>query len=130
MNNKHIEPASKEYQGQLYQLDQGYLFSNNQKHWMFTFLIDIDKTCNQAFVTSQQSFLYIKKLPASENMGTITPAPIELVDGAAYMFDWIERPMKNSVGVYDLNSQRFYFVSGHILSSYCTNIRLMTVESK
>jgi hypothetical protein len=67
------------------------------------------------------------------NRGYVKPisAPIELIDGNAYMFDWSDRPMKDSIGVYSLDSQRFYFVSGHVLASYCTNIRPMTVaESK
>jgi hypothetical protein len=131
MSNEHIEPATKEYEGQLYQLDQGYLFSNNQKHWMFTFLIDIDKTCNQAFVTSQQSFLYIKKLPTSEHIGTIKPAPIELIDGAAYMFDEQEPySNKNCIGIYEKHEHKFHLKNYATLVKVCTNIRLMTVESK
>ena len=118
------------HEGNIYEFDQDYLFSNDNFNWTYGALVDLDGGQDFVFCTFDRQWLYIKEVPASENIGTITPAPVELVDGAAYMFDWIERPMKNSVGVYDLNSQRFYFVSGHILSSYCTNIRLMTVESK
>jgi hypothetical protein len=129
MSDKHIDPATKEYQGQLYELDQGYLFSNNQKNWMFTFLINIDKTCSHAFVTSQQSFNYIKALPASEHIGTIIPAPIELDHGKAYTFDYGNR--LDAVGVYDKCEKRFYHLRGMYFGfEGCTNIRLMTVESK
>ena len=55
------------------------------------------------------------------------PAPKELVDGAAYMFDYKHA---SYIGIYASPPHRFIQVDGWTLSSYCTNIRLMTVESK
>jgi hypothetical protein len=123
------------HDGQIYQIGGLYLVndigSGKGNLWSPIKLTSIDPQSGWPFKSSLgEGFAFIAVIRSPQTFGTITPAPIELVDGAAYMFDWTERPMKNSVGVYDLNSQRFYFVSGHILSSYCTNIRLMTVESK
>ena len=60
----------------------------------------------------------------------ITPAPIKLIDGNAYMFDY--GGMENVRGIYDAESERFYFTKGrHVSVSNCMLIRPMTVaESK
>jgi hypothetical protein len=56
------------------------------------------------------------------------PAPIALIDGNAYMFDY---KCASYIGIYASPPHRFIKVDGFTLSSYCTNIRLMTVaESK
>jgi hypothetical protein len=57
------------------------------------------------------------------------PAPIELVNGAAYMFD--AKFIRDAVGIYDKSSHRFYFTEGMFTEAeWLENIRLMTVESK
>mgnify|MGYP000308646465 CR=1 FL=1 len=59
------------------------------------------------------------------------PAPIELIDGAAYMFDSDDTVW---LGFYNEIENSFYdrLSNGVKISNfkYCTNIRLMTVESK
>jgi hypothetical protein len=116
------------HEGKVYEIGKYYLFSDSGCKWSVDRLACINSQNSFIFESDRSVWNLIKE--TKHAIGTITPAPIELDDGAAYMFDWIERTMKNSVGVYDLSSQRFYFVKGHILASYCTNIRLMTVESK
>tara|TARA_R110000764_G_C10739748_1_gene350626 strand:+ start:77 stop:454 length:378 start_codon:yes stop_codon:yes gene_type:complete len=65
----------------------------------------------------------------SADAGTITPAPIELINGAVYTFGYGNR--LNAVGVYDKCEKRFYHLRGMYFGfEDCTNIRLMTVESK
>jgi hypothetical protein len=60
---------------------------------------------------------------------TVAPAPIELVDGNAYMLDCIED--KQIQGIYDKSTGRFFHAHGaYSVAKYCTNIRRMTVESK
>jgi hypothetical protein len=117
------------HEGKVYQIDQDYLFSVRGTTWVYEKLIGIDYSYSKNFCTASNEWLYIKEVPASENMGTITPAPIELINGAAYMFDYDGRKI-DRVGVYDEPSNRFYFPIGHSPTSSCTNIRLMTVESK
>jgi hypothetical protein len=115
------------HEGKVYQIGQDYLFSMDEINWSYGKFIDIDGGYSKPFCTSNMEWLYMKEVPASENMGTITPAPIELVDGGAYMFDY---KGASYIGIYTSPPHRFINVDGFTLSSYCTNIRLMTVESK
>ena len=130
MENKMSEIKTVTHEGQVYQIGKDYLFSMSQLHWTYASLTDIDGGYDKVFCTSQEEWLYIKEVPASENMGTITPAPIELIDGNAYMFDYDNQG--NISGVYDSESERFYFTKGrHVSVSNCMLIRPMTVaESK
>ena len=62
---------------------------------------------------------------------TVAPAPIELVDGNAYMFDEQEPySNKNCIGIYEKHDHKFHLKNYTTLVKVCTNIRLMTVESK
>jgi hypothetical protein len=115
------------HEGNIYEFDQDYLFSNDKFNWTYGALVDLDGGQDKVFCTFDKQWLHIKEVPASENMGTITPAPIELIDRAAYMFDYKHA---SYIGIYTSPPHRFIQVDGFTLSSYCTNIRLMTVESK
>jgi hypothetical protein len=58
------------------------------------------------------------------------PAPIELIDGNAYMFDY-HKNRKPVIGVYSKSNETFLTVSDDHFAFNCTNIRPMTVtESK
>jgi hypothetical protein len=123
------------HEGKVYQIGKDYLFSAAGKTWIYDKLTKIDKLtntevgCEEVFCTQKTEWSYIKKVPAPENIGTITPAPIELIDGAAYMFD--SKFMKDAVGIYDKSSHRIYFTEGLFTEAeWLENIRLMTVESK
>ena len=123
---------TEECQGHVYEIGQSYLFSDGGDYWHCLRLKRIVKgypTRFETWVTPTKFtvFDFIDELPASENIGTITPAPIELVDGAAYMFDYKH---ESYIGIYTSPPHRFIVVDGWTLASYCTNIRLMTVESK
>tara|TARA_R110002126_G_scaffold83783_1_gene204226 strand:+ start:2404 stop:2946 length:543 start_codon:yes stop_codon:yes gene_type:complete len=69
---------------------------------------------------------YIKAMDPSE-LGTVTPAPVELIDGAAYTF---KRKGVTRIGVFNEHTKRFIRSDGWVLVSECTNIRLMTVGSE
>jgi hypothetical protein len=59
------------------------------------------------------------------------PAPIELIDGNAYMFDHSNFNLEDVVGLYEKNTNGFQYSGGYVILSPCTNIRPMTVaESK
>ena len=130
------EAETATHEGNVYEIGKPYLFSDGGNYWHLLKLKRVvvgGPLPFEVWLTASKStvFSLIKEVPASGYLGTITPAPIELIDGNAYMFDWSDRSMKDSIGVYSLDSQRFYFVSGHVLASYCANIRPMTVaESK
>ena len=116
------------HDGQVYQIDQDYLFSVRGTTWVYEKLTGIDYSYSKNFCTASNEWLYIKEVPASENMGTITPAPVELDHGKAYTFDYGN--YKNVVGVYDNKDDDFIGADDCIEIRDCTNIRLMTVESK
>jgi hypothetical protein len=61
----------------------------------------------------------------------ITPAPIELIDGKAYMFDESGYQKKDCVGLYEKFRHKFHLTNYAVFVNDCTNIRPMTVtESK
>jgi hypothetical protein len=127
--NDEITTAAHE--GQVYQLGQGYLFSMSGITWAYDRLLDIDGGYSKPFCTQSKEWRHIKEVPASKNMGTITPAPIELIDNGAYMFDFKD---ETCIGFYELSQEAFFdrHDGGKQIAklSFCTNIRLMTVESK
>jgi hypothetical protein len=132
------KPVTVTHEGNVYEIGKRYAFTDSLplgddftvSRLNFIYAPNSDPS----YVFDSEGLPYRYAVSLSEvnlDAGTITPAPIDLIDGNAYMFDWSDRPMKGSIGVYSLDSQRFYFVNGHVLASYCTNIRLMTVaESK
>jgi hypothetical protein len=113
----------------VYQIGQDYLFSQNGLLWIYNKLIEAHHSHN-CFSTCDMDYSYIKEVPASENMGTITPAPIELIDGNVYTFDLATQ----WVGFYVKERDSFFSgrSSGNKIAKApeCKNIRLMTVESK
>jgi hypothetical protein len=123
------KPVTVTHEGNVYEIGKYYLFRMHSVTWTLGILEKINNSDTCYFCTPFKEWLYIKEIPASEHLGTITPAPIELIDGNAYMFDY---EGVSCTGVYEAVTERFYFTRGrHILASYCTNIRPMTVtESK
>jgi hypothetical protein len=118
------------YEGEVYQIDQDYLFSVRGATWVYEKLTGIDYSDSNPFCTESNEWLYIKEVPASENMGTITPAPIELINGAAYMFNSHEDNLLDAIGVYSESHNTLTTFKNLCAVFDCTNIRLMTVESK
>jgi hypothetical protein len=116
------------HEGKVYQIGQDYLFRNNGSSLTYSKLENIIFSDAYPFKTVNCNFKYIEKVPSSKNLGTITPAPIELDNGNAYTFDY--GCIGNRVGVYHKETDRFYFAMAHVPVSACTNIRLMTVGSE
>jgi hypothetical protein len=117
------------HEGQVYQLGKYYLFRMHSVTWVFGMLEAIDSSLSCPFCTPFQQWIHIKEIPAFKSMGTITPAPIELVDGAAYTFDY-HRNRNSAIGVYSKCHNTFLTVGHDYFVFDCSNIRLMTVESK
>jgi hypothetical protein len=125
------EIKTETHEGNIYELGQDYLFSDNKVHWTYGALTDLDGGYDRVFCTVDKEWLYIKEVPASENMGTITPAPIVFDHGKAYTFDCVDG--RDVIGLYSKNIRCFIALNeddNTYLASDCTNIRLMTVESK
>jgi hypothetical protein len=115
------------HDGKVYQLGKHYLFSDDGSNWTISSLKSISYASDFPF-RSGFSWRLIKEFESSD-VGTITPAPIELVDGAAYMFDFQGRKV-DRIGIYHKEVNHFIFPIGHTHVTNCTNIRPMTVESK
>ena len=123
------------YEGEVYQIGKYYLFNSGGDYWHWLKLkrlvttipltFEVWVTCNKFTV-----FSFIKEVPTSENMGTITPAPIELINGAAYMFNSHEDNLLDAIGVYSESHNTLTTFKNLCAVFDCTNIRLMTVESK
>ena len=130
MENKMSEIKTETHLGKVYQIDQEYLFSNDGTHLVYGRLKAICPKSSYPF-EAHDGFLckYIGLIQDCKDQGTITPAPVELVDGAAYMFDYEGRKV-DRIGIYLEHDNHFVFPIGSIHTTNCTNIRLMTVESK
>jgi hypothetical protein len=117
------------HEGQVYQIGKPYVFYDVLPGMLYIDkLIAVDKFSMLPFEGSYASYKHVNE-SKFESMGTITPAPIELIDGAVYTFGYGNR--LDAVGVYDKCEKRFYHLRGMYFGfEGCTNIRLMTVESK
>ena len=125
---------TEECQGQVYEIGQNYLFNDGGDYWHCLRLKRIVKgypTRFETWVTPNKFtvFNFIKELPDFERRGTITPAPIKLDHGKAYTFDY-RANRDSSIGVYSESENTFITVGNDYFVFDCTNIRLMTVESK
>ena len=115
------------YKGNVYQIGKYYLFSDGGEYWDYDILKNIDLASQFPFVNVVGvRYSLIKEVHTSQDLGTITPAPIKMVDGNAYMFDY--KDIHNRCGVYNEYHSRFIHANGYTLVSYCTNIRRMLVE--
>jgi hypothetical protein len=117
------------YKGKVYQLGGVYEFSDKGIDWALDELLYLDEGKSLPFCTRQYEWELIRE--ASYSMGTITPAPIEYIDNAPYIF---EVGGSQHLGFYEKSQEAFFDRDdgGDEVAklSDCTNIRLMTVESK
>ena len=125
-----MEIKTEEYMGNVYQIGEAYLFSDHldapDAEWRLGRLVGFHVKDRCPFRTrGGLCYNYIKAIPS---VGTVTPAPVDLIHCNAYMFDYNDGSSYS--GIYDADSLRFYFVRGHVTVSSCTNIREMTVKKR
>ena len=127
MESKMDDIKTETYKGQLYQIDKPYLFLSTNGRWEFGYLTKVNSVSQFPFINHlTEDFSSIKCLPEFKSgFGTITPAPIELVNGAAYMFDYLS--CTDIIGLYNASRKRFIIADGCELSTQCKNIRPMAV---
>jgi hypothetical protein len=117
------------HEGKVYELNKDYLFG---KFKTMLKLKWIDSLSEYPFQTIEgcHETGYKEIFLCTPDLGTITPAPIDLIDGNAYMFDY-HKSRKPAIGVYSASNNTFLTVSNDHFVFNCTNIRPMTVaESK
>tara|TARA_R110000782_G_scaffold214008_1_gene301906 strand:- start:511 stop:894 length:384 start_codon:yes stop_codon:yes gene_type:complete len=119
------------HEGNVYEIGKHYLFGNS--HQLHR-LLKIDKFSGFPFrvLDKGQENGFTKIRLFDLDTGTITPAPIYLIDGNAYMFDVRDNTF---LGFYRASRNSFFYEieNGNKIAgaSECTNIRPMTVaESK
>lgn len=125
MKNETIE-----YSGKVYEKGKLYFFYDDDKKLGGVYkLTDIcrfyDELPFNSLDAKGETGCFIRCVEVKDNLGTITDAPVELVDGAAYMFN--TRPRKTLTGLYIKVGDRFVLNNGTISKEYCTNIREMVV---
>jgi hypothetical protein len=137
--NKMSEIKTVTHEGQVYEIGKDYLFSDTKGTWVYSKLLGIESDDISPFKTYILCWKFIKDMPPSEEFGTITPAPVPLINGKAYTFNCEDS--NDFVGVYDKACDDFIGIDNKdcdkdctsvkiIEAKGCTNIRLMTVESK
>jgi hypothetical protein len=81
-----MENKTAVYNRKVYEIGSPYLFSEHGKEWIYGILTDVDCNYKKPFCTDAQDWSSIKEIPSGAN-GTITPAPVEMINGNAYLFD-------------------------------------------
>ena len=122
MENKTIE-----YKGKVYEIGKYYLFGDSEgcATECLKLVYIVANVEGYVFKSKGNCWKTIRELPSSDNFGTITDKPVDLEDGAAYMFDTESR--KNLTGLYIKVSDRFGLNDGTISKGHCSNIRKMGV---
>jgi hypothetical protein len=128
MENKMDKVKAETYKGNAYQIGKDYLFSDFNVAWVHSQLTGLASNNSSPFKAGDFSFQFIKEVPASENIGTITPAPVPLIHGKAYTFDYLDG--KDVTGLYSSRDSAFLCISANKFNyrpSECKNIRPMAV---
>jgi hypothetical protein len=113
------------HEGKVYQIGGIYEFSDSGDYWTIDELLSIEGTVGYPFKVKDCEWSLIRE--AKSKIGTITHAPIELVNHNAYMFN-----IKGDevIGLYCSDTETL--TGGRYCLHYLavSNIRLMTVEEK
>jgi len=111
--------------GKIYQIDAMYEFSDDGKVWCKDALKDIHQDMSdQICVGLWRSYNFIRACEVK--VGTITDAPVELIDGECYQFT--DRYDDEHKGFFLAETGRLYCTTGAIVDpSRCTNIKHLTV---
>jgi len=113
------------HKGKVYQKGTVYEFSDDDgETWCVEVLEDIYQESNYPYKTRSGDYRLIRVYEAS--LGTITEAPVKLIDGECYSFtDHFGNGRK---GFFVAENDRLYCHAGGIVDpSKCSNIKLLTV---
>tara|TARA_R110002153_G_scaffold94487_1_gene227794 strand:- start:21 stop:416 length:396 start_codon:yes stop_codon:yes gene_type:complete len=128
MENKTVVYKGKVYEiGKEYLFFDDYYFSDNAK-LIYGRLKSICKSSIHPFVSHNgELFSNICAFSELKDHGTITPAPVELINGNVYMFKY-HASRKPVFGVYSSGTGKFITTQSDHAACACTDIRKMTVE--
>ena len=112
------------YNRKVYEIGSPYLFSEHGKEWIYGILTDVDCNYKKPFCTDDQDWSSIKEIPSGNN-GTITPAPVEMINGNVYVFECDKHI--DLIGIFS-NGTFIMANDCWAIESDCTNIREMIVK--
>jgi len=116
-----------EHEGRIYQVGAVYEFSDDGKHWYVEVLEDIYQGSAYPYKARSGVYDFIRVCKAS--LGTITEAPVKLIDGECYQFT--DRYDDEHKGFFLAETDRLYCTTGAIIDpSRCTNIKRLVVENR
>ncbi len=122
------------HEGKVYQIGATYEFTDSDKgrHWELGVLNDYanDIGACAGFQSKADNkvewFKHIRLQQAP--IGTITEAPVVLVDGECYQFDYPNKLVDSKhKGFYSKKEHRFVFNGGFVAAGSCVNIKPLTV---
>jgi hypothetical protein len=119
-----VKNETAELKGVQYEIGKWYEFSNDGDNWDASKLDAIEGS-NFAFLTSLGWMQLCRE--ATLSLGTITPAPVEFVDGAVYEFTCFANKL---YGEYSKSFHRFYNGDQYYSLGECTNITRLVPEVK
>lgn len=126
-------PLVKYKQGdKIYLISALYEFKDEcDSSWELGRLVDIDGSLFRSDSGHKREW-YAEIREISIDAGTITNAPIELIDGKAYQFEYKGDKYTGIYSDIDYNHKAdvFIIIGGHVMVSYCTNIKLLKVKSE
>ncbi len=120
------------HKGNIYQIGRSYEFSSDGDIWELGVLDDYTEDDILPFRSNTGNHLQLRWFQMIRlqqvPVGTITEAPIELIDGECYQFDHIDaiwdKPVK---GIYCEESNSFTLALSTILTRIAVNIKPLTV---
>lgn len=115
-----------EYNGNVYEIELNYLFGD-EKHGVYHCGKLLGINSDGEFCTEHDVWELCEELPASNELGSITKAPIKLEDGECYQFEYIDRGTCR--GIYSKLHHAIIGSELDYVAKNCTNIRKMVVES-
>lgn len=114
-----------EYKGNVYEIGKRYEFSDCGDDWYGIELecfIDGQYPCK----STCNSYKQIRAIEPS-SIGTITKAPVKLIDGEAYQFDY---DGSKALGYFNKEKGDFTAFNDHLAMKYCTNIVKLVPEKQ
>ena len=120
-----VEGETAVHEGQVWQIGEMYQFSDDGANWVGVplkgFAGKVAAPCQDS---NSHRWKHIRPIDPAD-LGTVTPVPVELVDGSVYVFS-VGASVIKGIGFYDEYVHAFYsgpMTIAHVTS--CTNIRLL-----
>ncbi len=111
------------HEGNIYQIGAVYELSDDGKDWEIKVLSEVSDSA-WSFFSGYERSRYIRECKASV-IGTITEAPVQLVDGECYQFTAPSGAVRK--GYFRKRDSTFVTVNGLVDAPRCANIKLLTV---